>query len=103
GGGVRLGEVAEVLEIGHDVAKAGRRELEAPALGQRSRADGLARRDVLENDLPQHVARAAVQLVAMDFEFLYHRGFSSTREGQGCQLLENEIASKSVKVNDGRA
>src|SRR6185436_3708256 len=45
-GRVRLGQVAEALEVGHDVAEAGRGQLEASAFRERAGADRLAARDV---------------------------------------------------------
>src|SRR5581483_6637252 len=78
-GGMRLCEISEILEVGHDVAQAGRRKLELPALRQRAGADRLARRHVLENDRPQHVARAAVELVTSHLEFRYHRSSLDAR------------------------
>jgi hypothetical protein len=69
---VRLGEIAEVLEIGHDVAEAGRRELEAAAFRERAGADRLTAGDMLHDDLAQHLACAAVELVSGDVQALYH-------------------------------
>ena len=65
GRGVRLRQVAEVLEIGHDVAEAGRRELKAAALRQRAGADRFARGNVLHDDLAQDLPRASVELLSL--------------------------------------
>ena len=73
GGGMRLLQVSEVLEVGHDVAEARRRELKTAGSSQRSRADGLACRYVLDDDLAQHLAGAAVEIVSMKVEFLHGR------------------------------
>ena len=62
GGGVRMGEEPERLELGELVANGGGREAEPGALDERLRADGLARRDVLLHDPPQDVALAFAQL-----------------------------------------
>ncbi len=72
-GGVRLSEIAEVFQIGHDVAEGCRRKVKESTLRQRARADGFATGYMLNDDFSQHVAGAAVELVAVDFELLYHR------------------------------
>src|SRR3989441_8211071 len=81
GGSVGLLKVSVVLEVGHDVAKAGRGELKAAASRQRARADRLAGGDMLHDDLAQHLTGAAVEFVTMHLELLYHGCVSTPRPG----------------------
>jgi len=62
---VRLLQVAEVFEVGHDVAEAGWGKLEASALRQCPGADGLAAGDMLQHDLAEHLAGADIEIVVM--------------------------------------
>ena len=62
GRGVRGVEQAEVLQVGHDVADGGGRQGLGELAGQRPRAHRLAGLDIALDDVPQHLARALVQL-----------------------------------------
>jgi hypothetical protein len=55
GRGVRLHQVAQLLEVGHRVADGGRRETLDVAARDRPRADRLPGLDVLRDDCEQHL------------------------------------------------
>ena len=58
GGGVRVGEQAELLELRELVAHRARRDGQPGALDERLRADGLAGGDVLLDQAPEEVSLA---------------------------------------------
>src|SRR5438445_12144961 len=96
GRGVRLLQVAEVFEIGHDVAQAGGREAEPARFRQRARADRLAGRDVLHDDLSQDLAGPTVELVFVKFQFLHHRPSNST-------VLANRLRNGHIRSHPPRS
>ena len=59
GGGVRVGEQAELLELCELVAHRARRDGQPGALDERLRADGLAGGDVLLDQAPEEVCACA--------------------------------------------
>ena len=61
GAGVRLGDVALVLERGHVVADRGRRDAQVVPLDQRLGAHRLVRRHVVLDDRAEHVELAVLQ------------------------------------------
>jgi hypothetical protein len=69
---VRMLQISEVFEVGHDVPETRRRETKPAGFGECPRADRLPARDMLEDDLVQHLAGAAVEIFAVDIDFLGH-------------------------------
>ena len=65
GGGVRLGQVALLLEHGHLVADGGGADPNAGQIGDVRRPDGLRRGDVLLHDCPENGGLAFVQHLAL--------------------------------------
>ncbi len=67
GRGVRGGDEAQLLEIGHHVADGGRGKLQARLARQRARADRLAVADVALDEDPQQVLRPLAELLFAAF------------------------------------
>ena len=61
GGGVRGGDEAEILEIGHHVAHRGGREARVEEPAQIARSDRDARLEVALDELPENVLAAGVE------------------------------------------
>jgi hypothetical protein len=103
---VRLREVAEVLQVRHHVAQAGGREREPAALGQHARADRLTAGNVLQHDLPQHLAGADIEVLSMDIADRHHVRMVEpplALKTAECQAINVEIAPDGVKINDDDA
>ncbi len=65
GGGVRRGDEAQILEVGHDVADGGRGEAQARIARQGSRADGLPVANViLDQGLEQQLRPLVESFIA---------------------------------------